>query len=74
MNSVVLRAHFDGKQIVLDEPYELSTNSELAVTVLAPATFEHDLDRGDWTRLAQQSLAKGYGDDEPEYTLADLKS
>lgn len=74
MTSVILKAHFDGKQIVLDEPFELSANAELAVMVLAPATPEHDADRAEWADLSTQSLARAYGDDEPEYTLADLKS
>lgn len=61
-------------RIVLDEPFELSANAELAVTVLAPATMEHDADRAEWAELCAQSLVRAYGNDEPEYTLADLKS
>jgi hypothetical protein len=74
MASVTLKAHYDGKQIVLDEPFEFPANASLVVTVLAPATPEHDLEHAAWTELGVQQLAKVYGDGEPDYTLADLKS
>ena len=73
MPSVTLKAHYDGEHIVLDEPFELSPNTPLAVTVLSPRTPEHDLERAQWAALSAQSLARAYGDDEPEYTLADLR-
>ena len=47
MELVNLRAHFDGKQIRLDEPFELEPNTELIVTVVPRASDE---DREDWTR------------------------
>ena len=34
MNSIILPAHFDGQQIVLDEPYPLEPNTPLTVVVL----------------------------------------
>jgi hypothetical protein len=69
MNAVTLPAHFDGRQIVLDEPYELQPNTALVVTILP----EDNEERQDYLRLAQQSIAAAYGDDEPEYTLDDIK-
>ena len=30
-------------------------------------------ERGDWHQLAAQNLAAAYGEDEPEYTVADLQ-
>ena len=30
-------------------------------------------DEADWKRFGQSQLARAYGDDEPEYSLADLK-
>lgn len=69
MSSVVLPAHFDGQQIVLDEPYPLEPNMPLTVTVLS----EDDTEREDWARFGRQNLARAYGDDEPEYTMADIK-
>ena len=75
MMTVTLRAHFDGKHIVLDEPYEIPANALLEVTVLAAG--ESPLERGrelaDWAAVSAWSLARAYGDDEPEYTVADLK-
>ena len=34
METKTLRAHFDGSQILLDEPFELEPNVELIITVL----------------------------------------
>jgi hypothetical protein len=65
-----LRAHFDGNQILLDEPFELEPNMELLITVLPNASGE---ERDDWTRLSLESLARAYSDDEPEYSLDLIK-
>ena len=70
METKTLRAHFDGKQILLDEPFELEPNTKLIVTVL-PETLEEE--REDWTRLALEGLEWAYGDDEPEYSLDLIK-
>jgi hypothetical protein len=75
MITVTLRAHYDGEHIVLDEPFEIPANAPLAVTVLAPDPSEHDRERerASWAALSARSLARAYGDDEPEYTVADLR-
>jgi hypothetical protein len=70
MEPVTLRAHFDGERIRLDEPFELEPNTELIVTVVPRASDE---EREDWTRLALESLARAYGDDEPEYSRDQIK-
>lgn len=70
METVTLRAHFDGEQIRLDEPFELEPNTELIVTVVPRASDE---DREAWTRLALKSLARAYGDEEPEYSRDQIK-
>lgn len=67
---MTLRAHFDGKQIRLDEPFELEPNTELIVTVAPRASDE---EREAWTRLVLESLARAYGDDEPEYSRNQIK-
>ena len=67
---MTLKAHFDGQQIVLDEPCDLPPNTPLIVTVLA-ATAE---DRAAWSNLSKQALARAYSDSEPEYGVADLKT
>jgi len=72
MSAVILKAHYDGKGIVLDEPFDLPANCRLQVVVL-PAVAKVEEERGEWDILATQSLARAYGPNEPEYTLADLK-
>lgn len=68
MATVSLRAHFDGKQILLDEPYQLEPNAKLMVTVLSP-----DEERDQWGRLALRNLERAYGPDEPDYHLDMIK-
>jgi hypothetical protein len=70
METRTLRAHFDGNQILLDEPFELEPNTELLIIVLPKASVE---EREDWARLSLESLARAYGDDEPEYSLDLIK-
>lgn len=67
MNAITLRAHFDGQQIQLDEPFELKPDAKLIVTVITDESVDED--REDWRLLAQQVLANAYGEDEPEYSL-----
>jgi len=69
MESKTLRAHFDGNQILLDEPFELKPNTELIVTVLP--TFDEG--REGWTRVSMESLARAYSEDEPEYSMDLIK-
>lgn len=68
MPTAILKAHYDGEHIVLDEPFELPPNASLIVTVFAP-----DAERSEWAALNARSLSRAYGEDEPEYTAADLK-
>jgi len=70
MTGLTLKAHFDGKHITLDEPFELRPGAPLAVTVLADPTDPEALD---WLRAASGGLARAYSDDEPEYTSKDVK-
>ena len=70
MPSVTHKAHFDGRSIRLDEPYEIPPNARLLVTVVEPAG---DADRGSWLTLSWEGLARAYGEQEPEYRLEDLR-
>jgi hypothetical protein len=70
MENKTLRAHFDGNQILLDEPFELEPNVELIITVLPKSADE---ERENWARLSLGSLARAYGDDEPDYSLDLIK-
>lgn len=66
-----LKAHFDGKTIRLDEPYEFPPNAQLLVTLLSPTPLESE--RVGWATLSAAGLANAYGDDEPEPSLADIR-
>ncbi len=69
METIVLRAHFDGQQILLDEPYELQPNTHLLVTVVK----KPDAEQMAWLKLSSEGLSLAYGDDEPEYPLTLIK-
>jgi hypothetical protein len=70
MEFVTLAAHFDGERIQLDEPFELPPNVPLMVTVLQPGGAA---DEASWAAAAAKGLSRAYGDDEPEYTIGDVK-
>ncbi len=70
MNAIILRAHFDGHQIVLDEPSkldELEPNTPLIITAL-PRDQEVE-EREAWLNLSLEGLNRAYGEDEPDYSL-----
>lgn len=69
MKTISVRAHFDGERILLDEPFEMSPNTPLLVTILS----ETDADREDWLRLSAARLETAYGPDEPEYSLSSVR-
>jgi hypothetical protein len=73
MPTVAIPAHFDGKQIVLDEPYELPANASLLVALL-PTPGEPSSEDA-WLKAAAVSDAFAFLADEAEdiYTLADGK-
>jgi len=71
MPAVTLRAHFNGKQIVLDEPFDLPPDSPLIVTVLPKSDSS---DATEWQSLAAAALARAYRDDEPDYSVSDLSN
>ena len=70
MSLVTLKAHYNGEQIVLDEPCDLPANTPLMVTVSTP---ELEREREEWNKFSLQGFARAYSDNEPEYTLADVK-
>ncbi len=69
MSSISIRAHFDGKRILLDEPIELEPNTRLLITVLP----KHDAGWDSWVRLSSKGLEDAYGQNEDEYTLDLIK-
>lgn len=72
MHAVTLPAHFDGKQILLDEPFDLEPDARLIVTVLSNRKRTDD-EHESWLRLSQQGLQSAYSENEIEYTLDMIK-
>ena len=70
MPSITLKSHYDGRSLLLDEPYELPTNAQTLVTVVTPAP---GVERKQWTSLGGEGIARAYGDNEPEYSLDDVR-
>jgi hypothetical protein len=68
MKTVALTAHYDGEKVQLDEPCQLERNARLMVVVLPT-----DDERQAWSRFSAEQLAKAYGENEPEYTAADVR-
>jgi hypothetical protein len=62
-----VHAHYDGKQILLDEPVELPVGRRLLVTVLDGSD-----DEADHYALAAAGLSAA-GTNESEYSEADLR-
>ena len=62
-----IRGHFDGTQVLLDEPCELKPNTKVIISVL------QDDGDADWYLLGNKSLARAYADGEPEISLDRIK-
>ncbi len=65
MKAVTLKAHFDGEKICLDEPFRLDPGAKVFVTVVS-GTSEGESE--EWYELGRRSLARAYGQDEPDYS------
>jgi len=70
MPTVTLQAHYDGRQIILDGPYNLPANAKLRVTIL-PSVSDPDAEEV-WLRAASASAAFAFLADPAEdiYTVA----
>ena len=66
MTIISLSAHFDGKRICLDKPFDLEPDTKLIVTVLPEQ--EPDDEHNAWLILSGQRLEDAYGENEPEYS------
>ena len=69
MENVVLKAHYDGKNILLDEEYKLEPGTELLVTVIE----SEDREKDNFYSLSQRGLSGAYSEDEEEYPLSLIK-
>ena len=65
MNTINLKAHFDGNKILLDEPLNLEPDTKLIITVLPKHTNE---EREEWMLLSKKNLERAYDKNEPEYS------
>ena len=54
---------------MLDEPYDMTPNTKLVVSVIRMP----DEEREDLMRFSLSNLERAYGDDEPEYSLDLIK-
>ena len=70
MNTIHLKAHYDGEKILLDELFNIEPNTKLIVTVLPKHIGE---EREDWRVISQKGLEQAYGEGEPEYSTALIK-
>jgi hypothetical protein len=68
-NPTSIPAHFDGEQILLDEPVELERNTQLLVTVLPKGLT----DREAWLRMSAARLDAAYNGEEDDYPLSAVK-
>ncbi len=68
LQTITLRAHFDGERIKLDNPYRLEPDTQLIITVLPKEMPENDYEL--WRYFSQRGLEMAYGKDEPEYSSA----
>lgn len=69
MKTISVTAHFEGKNIQLDEPLDLEPNTKLMVTVVSG----QDSERQEWLQFSLQGLARAYHDDEESYDLSGIK-
>lgn len=67
MAQTAFRAHFDGQHVLLDEPCDIPANTRLIVFVPGDQSLSEE--REFWMAAGIQSLARAYGEDEPEYSL-----
>jgi hypothetical protein len=71
VSAITLKAHFDGKQICLDEPYKLERDTKLIVTVVTSGSLEDE--RQAWLGASQAGFARAYGENEPDYSNVALR-
>ena len=72
MPTLSLKAHFDGQHILLDEPFDLPSGAQLLVTVVSPDWEYWEGSHECWA-AGSRAFERAYGDDEPEYSLADVR-
>ena len=69
MDTIKIPAHYDGKQILLDEPIDLEPGTKLLVTIIP----DDDVDSDEWAEFSTRGLDAAYSEHEPEYSLSLIK-
>ena len=64
--TATLKAHYDGKAFLLDEPFALPQAARLLITVL-----EDDEESRYWSELGTDAFSRAGAVAEPEYTATD---
>jgi hypothetical protein len=72
MTQILDAVYEHGTVRLLAEPHQSLAEGQ-HVKVIVPGSDSLEAERDDWLRLSLQGLSLAYGDDEPEYTLDDLK-
>lgn len=72
MSVVTLNAHYDGKHICLDDPFEFKPDTKVKVMVwVAPnSDASAEEERQAWLAASQTAFARAYGNEEPDYSDA----
>ena len=78
MPVTTLSAHFDGKQIIIDEPFKLKPNTKLLVTVLPETKTDRERnetpdENAGWSQISLQGLEAAYSKNEVDYSLNLIK-
>ena len=68
-NPELIRAHFDGEHIMLDDPVELERNARLLITVLPDEDKEHEA----WLRVMAGQLDSAYDGESDDYSSDSIK-
>ena len=68
---VTLPAHYDGKKIVLDTPFNLNPDDKLLITILSSESSMDE--RKDWIASSLSSLNNAYNEDELVYSSSLIK-
>ncbi len=71
MEPKVLRAHYDGKQILLDDACHLEPGMKLIITVLPVDSILGESEQ--WKNLSKAGLETAYSLVEPDYPLSLIK-
>jgi len=68
---ISLPAYFDGKNICLEKPFDISPNTKLIITIIQE--LKANKDQEEWFNLSEHRLMNAYGENEPEYSSNLLK-